>query len=113
MSKSWLIVGPAVDTWMRREQGRVTVSFGGTQASLPPVHRIPFCQIAVRNRSSLVAIDAGIPGWSAFGGWDVAGMAGSTSFKARLPPSGVPVIDWIPKVGDPVLQPRVEQSLLL
>ena len=98
---------------MRREQGLVTLSFGGRHPSLPPVHSTPFCHTAVRSRSSLVAIEPGIPGWSAFGGCDVAGIPGSASFQAKLPPSGVPVIQATPRVGVLLLQPRVEQSLLL
>src|SRR5260370_41927274 len=113
MSRCWVMVGPAVGTWIDREQGRVALSLGGRQASLAPVQRIPFCQTAVSRRSSLVAIEPGMPGWSAFGGCEVAGMAGSDSFQATFPCSGVPVIATTPRVGEPVLAPRVGESLLL
>src|SRR6266702_1085683 len=113
MSKSCVIVGPAVDTWMRREHGLVVLSFGGRHASLPPVQSTPFCHTAVKSRSSLVAIEPGIPGWSALGGCDVAGMPGSASFQPTFPCSGVPVIHTTPSVGEKRLHPRVKQSLLL
>ncbi len=106
-SKSWAtVVGPAVDTWTSREQGRTPPSPGGVQASFPPVHKTPFCQTALRKRSSLVSIEPAAVGWSAFGGCEVLPMDGSDSAQARVPFEGSPVSATTPIDGYPALHPE-------